>query len=867
VKDEEVATRRGLNPEILSALRQAFGLSDAEIAKLPQAKLETLLRRLRQPKVDRHAEALRYRRLRLQDEHGKIPPDAWVKAEQQKKQMPFNPAAWSRFRAPQMSTPRVNGPGKPGPSGPPKPMVAGIDSAGWEWLGPGNIGGRVRSLLIHPTNTSIMWAGSVGGGVWKTLNGGTSWFPLDDFMPNLAICCMVMDPNNPDVIYAATGEGFGNIDAIQGAGIFKTTDGGTNWTQLPSTAPTATNAFLWVTRLAISPANSQVMLAATANAGGSFSMGDATSGVNGIWLTTDGGSSWTQTFGGALLDVAFDANDASKCIASGKSGLVLYSTDGGKDWSAASGVPASGAGRVEVAYAPSNPTIVYASVDRNNGELYRSTDGGQTYSLRNTGHNYFSDGSDPEQGWYDNCLWVDPTNPNTLVIGGIDLWRSTDGGSTLNDITSGALGPGVHSDQHAIVSPANFNGSTVKTVFVGNDGGVFMTTDIYGASGFGGPWTELNNNLGITQFYAGAGNTSNGEIIGGAQDNGICHYVPNSGWSQYQYIGDGGFCAADSSGNFYSEYAFLDLYRNCLVGGAMVPLCGIADSGTDSTANFIAPFVLNPNNPNMMVAGGASLWRTFNVQTCWPICPNWTVIKPPVSSSSLISAIAIAPGNSDIIWVGYNDGEVYATTDGTDPTPTWTQKNVGTPGLPSRLCTRIAIDPNNENQVYATFGGFSSGNVWRTTDGGATWTDISGNLEVPVLSVVIEPHDSSYLYLGTEAGVFASDNGGASWSPSNDGPANVEVDELFWVGDSLYAATHGRGMFVIHPIIWVDFNYTGSFQNGTFDYPFATLVQGINAVRTGGNILIRTPGSSPERLTISKPMSIHAFAGPATIGR
>jgi hypothetical protein len=439
-----------------------------------------------------------------------------------------------------------------------------------------------------------MWCGSVGGGVWKTLNGGASWFPLDDFMANLAVACMVMDPADPNVIYAGTGEGFGNGDAIQGAGIFKTTDGGATWTQLASTS---TMDFLFVNRLGISPANSQILLAATRT---------------GIFRSTDGGANWSQRGTLNTLDLAFHPTDGTKCIASGI-GFVRYSTDGGLTWNTASGI--SGAGRIEIAYAPSNPNIVYASADKNNGELYGSTDGGLTYSLRNTGNNYFLEAGG-EQGWYDNSLSVDPTNPNTLVVGGIDLWRSTDGGSTLNDITSGAVGPGVHTDQHAIVFPANFNGSTIKDVFVGNDGGIFLTSDIYNVNGFHGPWKKLNNNLGITQFYGGAGNPRNGEIIGGAQDNGICHYVPGSGWSQYQYVGDGGFCAADTSGNFYGEYTYLYLFRNCLIGGAMVPLCGIADSQNPNNANFIAPFVLDPNNPNTMVAGGASLWRTFNVQTC-----------------------------------------------------------------------------------------------------------------------------------------------------------------------------------------------------------------------------------------------------------
>ena len=291
--DQELASRLDLTLDQVRALQKRLGLSNQQIGGLPLSKLEPALWQLRHPKVDLHAEALKFRRLRLQDEKGQIPVDAWMKAAAQKKLMKYNPQAWQKIRG------HISPTSKQG--GAIKPLVAGIESSGWTWLGPGNIGGRVRSILIHPTNPSIMWAGSVGGGVWKTLNGGASWNPLDDFMPNLAIACMVMDPANPDIIYAGTGEGFCNIDAIQGAGIFKTTDGGMTWAQLSFTASNPN--FLWVNRIAISPANSLVILAATST---------------GIWRSTDGGATWTQRhFSGTVEDVAFDPSNGSKCVASG----------------------------------------------------------------------------------------------------------------------------------------------------------------------------------------------------------------------------------------------------------------------------------------------------------------------------------------------------------------------------------------------------------------------------------------------------------------------------------------------------------------------------------------------------------------------
>jgi photosystem II stability/assembly factor-like uncharacterized protein len=710
------------------------------------------------PGHHREAEELRARQLR--DEHGNIPQNALLNAVRQKQQMMFNPRLWQGVPA---STTL-------GPS----PKLAGLDTSAWQWLGPGNIGGRVRSILCHPTDPNVLWAGGVGGGIWKTVNGGASWAPCDDFLANLAVSCMVMDPTDPNVIYVGTGEGFFNADAIQGAGIFRTADGGATWTQLPSTANLT---FAYINRLAISPTNPLLILAAVA--GGGFTAG--------VWRSTDGGVTWDQRSTYQATDLAFDPSNGSRCIASGY-GWAQFSEDGGGTWQLAAGIVAGG--RVEIAYAPGNPSIVYASVDNNFGELYRSTDGGQTYILRNTGTQFLG-----SQGWYDNCLWVDPTNPDILVVGGQDLSRSTDGGATLADI--GGYSGGLHPDHHIIVNSPMFNGTTVREVFVGNDGGVFAATDIYTASGSSG-WTSLNNNLGITQFYGAAGNATSDTVIGGTQDNGTLRYTPSGGVEGWTTMagGDGGFCASDPTdpNYFYGEYTDLTIYRSTDGGiTANYIANGIGDAGIN--ALFIAPFILDPNNPNTLLAGGASLWRSTNVKAA---LPTWSNIKPASADYTWISAIAVAPGNSDVIWVASGAGEVDATANGTAANPTWTRKDLGTPGLPTRYCTRITIDPANANRVYVTFGGYSSDNVWRTTDGGATWANIGAGLpSAPVRSLVIAPFNSNWLYVGTEVGVFASEDGGTTWSPGNLSAAHASVDELFWMGSTLVAATHGRGVFKI----------------------------------------------------------------------
>ena len=347
----------------------------------------------------------------------------------------------------------------------PKPMDAGI--SGWEWLGPGNVGGRIRTILIHPTLPNLMWIGSVSGGIWRTDNAGDSWYPVDDFMANLAVTSIVMDPTNSFIMYAATGEGFGNIDGLQGAGIFKSTDVGNTWNQLSSTD---NPQFLFVNRLSHHPSLTNILLAAT---------------NTGVYRTVDGGNSWAKTLNVVATQVKYLLNNPNNVLCGTASDFYL-STDGGINWqretTGATNKMPSSPGRCEGDFS-SNGNIVYVNMDRNFGEIWRSTDGGLTWQLRNTGSNYF--GSPQSQGFYDNAIWVDPTNSNFVVLSGRNLQRSTDGGSNLTKIGGDAgVGVifGVHPDIHAIIAHPNYNGTTNKTMFIGCDGGIYATQDITTAS-------------------------------------------------------------------------------------------------------------------------------------------------------------------------------------------------------------------------------------------------------------------------------------------------------------------------------------------------------------------------------------------------
>jgi hypothetical protein len=498
--------------------------------------------------------------------------------------------------------------------------------------------------------------------------------------------------------------------------------------------------------------------------------------------------------------VDFEPNNGVNAIIGGDSGNIAYSTNSGATWTNQT----IGIGRVELAYAKSASGTVFATYESSSSSyILKSINGGSSWSQVYR----FTSSHLSTQGWYANAIWVDPTNASHLIVGGLDLWRSTNGGTTWTQISQWYSAPSSpHADHHFIISSPSYNGTSNKIVFFGNDGGVYKASDIYAVTKTTG-WTSLNNGLSITQFYGGAGKLSaGGRIIGGTQDNGDLKYSGSGiSWKEFN-SGDGGYSAVDSvdDNTLYGEYIYLTIHRSTNGGVSASNICaGITESfggpqsytcGATNTseANFIAPFVLDPNNNNRMLAGAKSLWVSENIKAT---TPAWSIKKSAlaVGSQYYISAIAVAEGDPNIIWVGHNNGSLYKTSNGTASNPIWTQVT----GLPARSVLRILIDKSNTNRVFVAFGGYSSNNLQMTNNSGVTWTSISNTLpNAPIRSVVRHPNNPNWLYAGTEVGVFTSENSGSTWNTSNDGPSNVPVDELFWYSDSvLVAATHGRGMF------------------------------------------------------------------------
>jgi photosystem II stability/assembly factor-like uncharacterized protein len=820
IDDDRVAAKLKLSKDSVVAIRRSGGISTRSLYEASPLVLRETARELKLP--DLPQARARYEQLLLQSELGHIPPGAHLRAIQRLNELKAL-VATRRFA---VAGVRVS-------TNLQLARTAGLnpEQVKWSPLGPSEVGGRTRSIVFNPKNASEIWIGSVAGGIWHSSDGGASFEAVDDFMKNLVVSTLVVDPLHPNVMYAGTGEGFLNSDALRGAGIFRTEDG-VHWIQIPGTD---NDQFRYVNRLAFSP-DGKTLLAATSN---------------GIFVSTDSNhANWTDTptLSGNIGDVVFHPSDSRVAIASGAmdTSEVYHSGDAGASWqkSVHDGTwlhmfkdQPPRPSRVEICFALADPSIVYASVDANSGEIWRSADTGRTFSKMESGT---PDGVLAfylgEQGWYDNSVWAsDPSDAKLLVVGGIDLWKSVDGGNSLVPISNWQNEKNVlHPDQHIIVSPP-IPGATA--VFVGNDGGLFKTdniktvgTDSANISG----WVKLGHHYSVTQFYSAAWSPTTGTLMGGAQDNGTLRLTKNGkpeDWSEV-FGGDGGNCAADwKDGNYlYGEYVVLDVFRSSDGGQSADEISGefwndqdkqfewkqspyVIPDARDAKANFIAPFTLDPNNPNSILAGGASLWRTDDARTpnTTSSGPKWREIKAPELDNStnppsviLISAIAIPKQDSRIVWVGYNNGDIFATANADAQRPSWRKVN-GKEQRPARIVTQIAVDPVDANTVYVTYGGYNEDgkkdNVWRTSTAGKAWDNVSGSLpSVPAFALTVHPQNHNYVYLGTEVGLFASEDRGSHWSPTtveprNEGPTNAAVMGLLWMNTTLVAVTHGRGLF------------------------------------------------------------------------
>ena len=712
----------------------------------------------------------------------------------------------------------------------------------WEPLGPGNVGGRSRGIVIHPHDPATIWIGGATGGIWKTTDGGQSWTSTTDFAPVLSIGSLAMDPGDPGTLYAGTGEQTQNW---RGAGIYKTTDGGRTWKQLPATA---TPDFYFVNNVVVSRAAPQRLYAATGT---------------GIWASTDGGASWSlslsATDGGPVptltggtthgcYDVLASSVQAADMVfavchppGSALQYAVFRNPDaaGGGAWSVVHSDP--NMWYTALAAAPSEPGTIYAVSVTADGTgayakallaVYRSTSNGDPGTWRtrtsnqdaqrlNTailsidsaysfGSAFCNAGARPNlngQAGYNLAVAVDPLDPNRVWAAGIGLFRSDDGGANWGYAYDGA-----HPDQHGLAFDPGYDGAGNQVLYAITDGGIYKTTQARGTAGTcaspasGVKWASLNNGYGTTQFYHGVVYPDGATYMGGTQDNGTVRGSDAAGPNQWSAIwgGDGGVTRVDpaNTGIVYVENPHGEILKS-VDGGHTYRAATSGLNEASLNFPFVAWYIFDPGNSLRLYVGGTRLWRTENGATQWTAAS--AVVDQPAGVLDNIRSIAVSPADPNLVLFGMSRGRVFRSGNALAASGnTLWQATLPRAGNVSSL----EFDPGRPSTVYATYTTFNAApgdrHIYRSTDAGLAWSGIDGTgtgglPDIPVETLLVDPDDSARIYAGTDLGVFASLDGGASWYRERSPLANaitttLSVERIAGT-KYLYAFTYGRGVW------------------------------------------------------------------------
>ncbi len=670
----------------------------------------------------------------------------------------------------------------------------------WKFAGPTNIGGRISALAFNPNDTKIVYAGAATGGLFKSTDRGVSWRPIFDNQAVLPIGDVAVDPNNPNVLYAGTGEANGGHNNFSGAGMFKSIDAGTTWNLIGLEATTA------IGRIVIDPSSSNRVFVAAV--GSYFGNGPE----RGVYRSTNAGQNWERVLfvndSTGAIDLVIDPKNPAILFAAmwqrvrrpnrlqlnGEASGIYRSTDGGATWQRLGVVnglpgPSSTIGRIGLAICASKPENLYAlyTINSNYGGLYRSQNGGASWTktdpnnLLNAGFGGFS--------WYFGNVRVNPNDPEQVFVLDTALMGSFDGGRTW-PIFYGYGGPtNLHVDHHALI----FDPTDPRYIIDGNDGGINISSDA------GYRWEKIAA-LPVTQFYQIAIDPSRPErLYGGTQDNGTVRTLSGqlNDWDEI-YGGDGFYVIVDptNSNIIYAESQNGGLGKSTDGGRSFRgALAGI--SGAEPK-NWSTPMVMDPNNRNVLYYGTNRVYRTIDGASLWrPISPRLTNPNSPALLGT-ITTIAVAPNNSAVIYGGTDDGNVWVTA---DTGKTWKEISAT---LPVRWVTRVAVDPANASVAYVTFSGLKwnspQPHVFRTTDMGNSWQDISANLpDAPVNTIVVDSMYPNFLYVGTDVGAYYSSNSGQQWQPLGEGMPMVSVYDLAFHGPRrlLVAGTHGRSMYAL----------------------------------------------------------------------
>jgi photosystem II stability/assembly factor-like uncharacterized protein len=743
---------------------------------------------------------------------------------------------------------RKNGTPSPGPA---------TFTGTWTGLGPDPIvqvtrstpiftamAGRIGALAIRPSNGQFILGGAQGG-IWLYDPATGTWSAKTDDQPSLAIGAIAVAPSNDAIVYAGTGEGALSGDSYFGNGVMKSTDGGEHWTHVSGDffEGVSTSA------LVVDPANANHLYAAILRGrGGAKRTTPPVHSKYGVWESKDGGTNWTLLKGAkselnGATDLELDPQNPSVLYSSFWGDAIYKSTDAGAHWAPImTGLPAAdyaGTG-TRFALGLSHPAgqnaVLYAGFNWNDqpARVFKSTNQGASWAIlpAGTGADTVEDYC-AEQCTYDNVILADPVNPNIVYaagqfnydIGSGGIFRSDDGGQTWKN-----LGWDQHPDFHAVaLDPAN-----PAHVLIGNDGGVWFSADRGGRPSATDPlsavtWQNLNgtvdpNTAAVThrtglqlgQFTSIANvPTVPARVWGGTQDNGTDRKsTASASWFDVA-SGDGGQVLVDpNDANFvFGTYFGITPYRYTDGGAAFFSNQFIQTGiNLNDRAEFYIPWVQNQQRTDQLFLGTYRLYRTDNAKAPSAGDVRWKPISPDLSSGCtgaapnggrgcFISAVGVGGGNS--VYTGAEDGYVYVSPNAqvTD-TPTWTRLDNGK--LPKRPITQIAVDRSNDRIAYVAYAGFNRatpsrpGHVYKTTDGGAHWTDISFNLpDSPVNSIILDPSYANTLYAGTDVGPFVTHDGGVHWAPLGSGMPDAAIWQLDLDPSHrvLAAGTHGRGAF------------------------------------------------------------------------
>jgi photosystem II stability/assembly factor-like uncharacterized protein len=673
----------------------------------------------------------------------------------------------------------------------------------WQELGPSPVGGgdlagttgRVAALALSRHQADAYYAASASGGVWRSTDGGQSWSALSDYLPTTALGAIALDPRDEAIVYAGSGEANYAYHSLYGAGVYKSTDGGDSF-QVLAANRFAGQAF---SRLAVAPDGT--VWAAVSRAGGTaFGFEGARqhrrrNAPMGLFRSANGGKTWALIRRGLpnlpAADVDIDPRDprrifvtAGDVFGNDRNGVYL-STDAGNSFREVLGVEGSSLGRIALAIAPSDPDFVYAIASRPPGRettggftpqgdvtlaLFASTDGGQSWGATDPG-NFLGD-----QGVYDIAIAVAPDDPRTVILGGVQLLRSTDGGMTFANITP------PHVDIHDLAFDA-----AGRLVSAG-DGGIHRSSDL------GRTWETLNGGLGAVQYYAGmALSPVDPElVVVGSQDNGTHVRRPDGSWDQV-FGGDGGWVAGrpEDPDVFVVQFQGAGNVFLTQDGGLTFANIRTGIAVGDRTA-FQAPLLFGPDTetgPTLYYATHR-LWAAEDASGFHLRSDDLTTGAPWA-----IRSLATAPANADVLYATTSDGGVLVSS---DRGVSWERVRDRLAGWP-RIMRQVAVDPADPDVAAVVDGGFGGARVLLTKNRGRTWTEIGRRLpDLPIFAVAIERVDGRrHLFVGTDRGVYATGGDGKSWTRYGAALPNAPVHDLVVdvAHGRVVAATLGRGVW------------------------------------------------------------------------